>query len=75
MTENNILDKIVGKRAVIFTNKNFRFQGEVKAVNDQFIEIFDELKQKSKMISIKEITELEFDEDEGKLHKTSFYQQ
>jgi len=57
------LDKIIGKRVVLYTKKNFRFQGEVKDYDGTFIEIFDDLKKKYKMINVSEITEIEVEED------------
>lgn len=57
-------EKIIGKRVILYTKKNFRFQGEVKDYDGQFLEIFDELKKKPKMININEITELELSDDE-----------
>lgn len=55
-------EKIIGKRIILYTKKNFRFQGEVKDFDGQFLEIFDELKQKPKMINVNEITEFEVDQ-------------
>ena len=54
-------EKLIGRRVIIFTKKNFRFTGEVKDFDGQFLEIFDELKKKPKMINITEITEYEVD--------------
>ena len=53
------LDNLIGKRIVIYTKKNYRFQGEVKDFDGKFLEIFDEVKQKSKMIHIDNILEFE----------------
>lgn len=52
-------DKLIGKNIILYTKKNFRFQGEVKDYDGQFIEIFDNLKKKPKMINVSEITEYE----------------
>lgn len=59
-------DKIIGKRIILYTKKNFRFQGVVQEFDGKFVEIYDELKRKPKMISIDEITEFEVDEEEAK---------
>lgn len=56
------LDKLIGKRIILFTKKNYRFQGEVKDFDGKFLEIFDDIKQKSKSINIDEIVEFEIDE-------------
>ena len=52
-------EKLIGKRIILYTKKNFRFQGVVKDWDGKFVEIFDELKKKPKMINIDEITEFE----------------
>jgi len=54
-------EKTIGKKIILYTKKNFRFQGEVKDFDGQFIEIFDELKKRPKMININEITEFEIE--------------
>lgn len=56
-------EKIIGKRIILYTKKNFRFQGVIKDWDGKFVEIFDELKKKPKMISVDEITELEVQDD------------
>lgn len=56
------LEKTIGKRIILFTKKNFRFQGEVKDFDGRFLEIFDEIKNKPKMINIDEIAEYEIEE-------------
>jgi len=56
------LDKLIGKRIILFTKKNYRFQGEVKDFDGKFLEIFDDIKQKAKFINIDEIVEFEVDE-------------
>jgi hypothetical protein len=55
-------EKLIGKKITLYTKKNFRFQGEVKDYDGQFLEIFDELKRKPKMININEITEFEIND-------------
>lgn len=55
-------EKLIGKKIILYTKKNFRFQGEVKDYDGTFIEIFDELKKKPKMINVSEITEYEVNE-------------
>ena len=57
------LDRLIGKRIILFTKKNYRFQGEVKDFDGKFVEIFDDIKQKSKMIHVDNIVEFEIDED------------
>jgi hypothetical protein len=57
------LDKLIGKRIILFTKKNYRFQGEVIDFDGKFLEIFDDIKQKSKMIHIDNIVEFEIDDD------------
>jgi len=57
-------EKLIGHRVILFTRKNFRFTGEVKDYDGKFIEIFDELKKKPKMINTDEITELELSDSE-----------
>jgi hypothetical protein len=56
------LDRLIGKRIILFTKKNYRFQGEVKDFDGTFLEIFDDIKQKSKMIHVDNIVEFEVDE-------------
>jgi small nuclear ribonucleoprotein (snRNP)-like protein len=56
------LDKLIGKRIILFTKKNFRFQGEVKDFDGAFIELFDDVKQTIKMIHIDNIAEFEVEE-------------
>ena len=53
------IENLVGKKVILFTRRNFRFQGTVNDVDEKFIEIFDEIKQKSKIISLDEIAEIE----------------
>ena len=53
------LEKLRGKKIILFTMNGFRFQGSVKDVDDTFIEIFDDIKHVMKMINIKEIAEIE----------------
>lgn len=53
------LEKTIGRRIILFTKKNFRFQGEVKDFDGRFLEILDEVKNKSKMINVDEIAEYE----------------
>lgn len=54
-------EKLIGKKITLYTRKNFRFSGKIQDFDGQFLEIFDELKQKPKMINISEITEYELD--------------
>ena len=57
------LENLKGKRIILFTKKNFRFQGQVKDFDGRFIEILDEVKNKPKMINVDEIAEYEIAED------------
>lgn len=59
------LDKLIGKKIILFTKKNYRFQGEVKDFDGKFLEIFDDIKQKSKMIHVDNILEFEVNDDEA----------
>jgi small nuclear ribonucleoprotein (snRNP)-like protein len=56
------LDRLIGKRIILFTKKNYRFQGEVRDFDGTFLEIFDDIKQKSKMIHVDNIVEFEIDD-------------
>ena len=56
------LDRLIGKRIILFTKKNYRFQGKVVDFDGKFVEIFDDIKQKSKMIHIDNIVEFEVDD-------------
>jgi len=51
------LEKAVGHKVIIFTKKDFRFEGVVIEFDGKFIEIHDEKKNKPKMINIDEIAE------------------
>lgn len=53
------MDKLIGKRIILFTKKNYRFQGEVKDYDGKFLEIFDEVKNRAKSINVDEIVEFE----------------
>ena len=57
-------EKLIGKRIILYTKKNFRFQGKVIEFDGKFLEIFDEMKKKPKMINVDEVTELEVTEDD-----------
>lgn len=59
------LERLIGKKITLFTKKNYRFQGEVKDFDGKFLEIFDDIKQKSKMIHVDNILEFEIDEGRG----------
>jgi hypothetical protein len=56
------LDRLIGKRIILFTKKNYRFQGKIIDYDGKFLEIFDDIKQKSKMIHVDNIDEFEIDE-------------
>lgn len=53
------MEKLIGKRVILFTKKSFRFEGEVISYDGRFLEIFDEIKKKSKLIHIDEVMEIE----------------
>lgn len=57
------LERLIGKKIILFTKKNYRFQGEVKDFDGKFIELFDDMKQKSKMIHIDNILEFEIQDE------------
>ena len=57
------LERLIGKKITLFTKKNYRFQGEVKDFDGKFLEIFDDIKQKSKMIHVDNILEFEIEEE------------
>ena len=54
------MERLIGKRVILFTKKSFRFEGEVKSYDGRFLEIFDEIKNRPKLIHIDEIIEIEF---------------
>jgi hypothetical protein len=56
------LDRLIGKRIILFTKKNYRFCGEVRDFDGKFLEIFDDIKKKSKMIHVDNIVEFEIDD-------------
>jgi len=53
------LEKLIGEKIILFTKRNFRFQGEVKDFDGTFLEIFDDVKQKLRMIHRDNILEFE----------------
>ena len=53
------MERLIGKRVILFTKKSFRFEGEVKGYDGRFLEIFDDIKKKPKLIHIDEIIEIE----------------
>jgi hypothetical protein len=55
-------EQLIGHRIILYTKKNFRFKGKVKDYDGKFIEIFDEVKKKPKMINVNEITEFELED-------------
>jgi small nuclear ribonucleoprotein (snRNP)-like protein len=54
---------LIGKTVILFTKKNFRFQGKINDFDGKFLDIFDNIKKKSKMINIDEIVEIEIEKD------------
>lgn len=57
-------DKLIGKRIVLFTRKNYRFQGKITDFDGTFLELFDEVRQKPRNINIDNIAEFEVDDSE-----------
>jgi len=53
------MERLINKNVVLFTRNKFRFQGVVQGYDGKFIEIFDEVKQKPKLIAVDEIIEVE----------------
>lgn len=56
------MERLLKKNVVLFTRNKFRFQGVVQGYDGKFIEIFDEIKKKPKLISVDEIIEVEVKE-------------
>jgi hypothetical protein len=54
---------LIGKTVILYTKKGFRFEGVVKDFDGKFLDIFDNIKRKSKMINIDEIIEIEIEKD------------
>jgi hypothetical protein len=57
------MEKLIKKNVVLFTKNRFRFQGVIQGYDGKFIEIFDEVKKKPKLISVDEIIEVEVIKD------------
>jgi len=55
------MKSLIGKRVILYTRKGFRFEGEIGDFDGKFLEIFDQIKGKSKMINVDEIIEIEKD--------------
>ena len=53
----NKLKNSIGLRIILFTSNNFRFEGKVLGIDDEFIEIYDLKKFRNKLIKLSEITE------------------
>lgn len=51
------LKNAIGSRIILFTSNNFRFEGKILGIDDEFIEIFDLKKFRNKLIKLSEITE------------------
>jgi len=58
------MEGLVNKRVILFTKNRFRFQGKVKGYDGRFIEIYDEIKKKPKIVNVDEIMEVEIKDDE-----------
>jgi small nuclear ribonucleoprotein (snRNP)-like protein len=55
------MKNLIGKKVILYTKKGFRFEGQVIDFDGKFLDIFDQIKGKSKMINIDEIIEIEKD--------------
>lgn len=55
------VEELIGKKVILFTKKSFRFEGKIQSYDGRFLEIFDEIKHKSKLIHIDEIVEIELE--------------
>ena len=53
----NRLKKSIGSKVILFTSNNFRFEGKILGIDDEFIEIYDLKKFRNKLIKLSEITE------------------
>lgn len=59
---------LVGKRVSLYmkpnplTGKQFNFEGDVKDFDGKFLELFDIKRNKLRMVSVSEITEIEIEE-------------
>ena len=53
------MERLIKKNVVLYTKNKFRFQGVVLGYDGKFIEIFDEVKKKPKLISVNEVIEVE----------------
>ena len=51
----------VGEVVLVFLNNHFRYRGEILRVFDGFLEIADIRSGKIKLISLKQIAEVEYD--------------
>lgn len=58
------MEGLVDKRVILFTKNRFRFQGKVKGYDGRFIEIYDEIKKKPKIVNVDEIMEVEIKDEE-----------
>ena len=58
------MEGLTNKHVVVFTRNNFRFQGVVKGYDGKFLEIYDNVKRKIKIVSVNEIIEVEVKDDE-----------
>lgn len=59
---NDRFSKFKGKRVLIFTKNGFRIAGKMTECDDKFVEVFDEIKGKFKIVSIDNISEVEAQE-------------
>lgn len=50
-------DKLLNRNVILFTKKDFRYEGEIRAVDEDSIEIYDIVKKKLKQIKKDEISE------------------
>ena len=57
-------DKLIGRKITVFTRKNYRFHGRITDFDGTFLELFDEVRKKSKNIHIDNIVEFEVEDDD-----------
>jgi len=54
----NNLKEYLNKKITVFLKNDFRFKGELLRFDEEFVEIFDEVKNHRVLIKIQEITEV-----------------
>lgn len=53
------LVKYKGKNVIIYTKNNFRIEGKIKECDEKFVEIFDNIKNRFKIVNVDNISEVE----------------